>query len=725
MRRIFVGAVILVALSISSVAHAQITDVADDTIPPIPGAGHDYIHMLSEIVNPANGTVSLKIALPVPKGRGISVPFSLTYNSGAALHFAAWAPDQAGFAEQVTPPTGGWGTSLPYLTYSSTHYNFPYGDGLPGSPAETCFFTTGYMFYDASGGHALQLAAMSPPPFIIGSNGYCWQMNIQSDGQIPGFTPENSGGDSQVEATFPEPCAQANYTLVAMPTTCNSAQAEVDVFDGAGTLYYFGSSGIMPTNWIGSSDSYAFWATKMEDRNGNTVNFNATNGLTLTDTAGRTLVTMNNPNPGALVFAPTVITAGGLTYDLTYQTQPAPTFSLVGSQEELPTSVPTGITCGISFLPTATAPEVVKTISLPNNQKYIFSYDPTYGLLSEIQYPDGGWVKYTWKLSDTFSEDAIFTGLYNNLPVQQGCNMLYKTPVVSTRQVSFNGSSVALTQTFTYNTKWNTGSTDNYWTTKTTTVQTTDAVRGLTNQTVYTYSPVGQNAIPGFQGQGTNANLIAVEQYVQYYNWGVPVGSGTLRTLIKQWADQFNMLSQATVLENSEESEVSYQYGFGGAITQKNEYDYGAGSPGPLLRETLNTFQTFPADPRFPLNTPGFPATISTLQTLPCKSIVYNGAGTRVAETDAEYDGGTSICGASGSASTASALAAFFEQSIAAGITHHQFSDVRLDQVIQPSSPRTFFESHVQTSAQAFEKIHNGAGLGFDRALHHQLARRV
>ena len=71
------------------------------------------------------------------------------------------------------------------------------------------------------------------------------------------------------------------------------------------------------------------------------------------------------------------------------------------------------------------------------------------------------------------------------------------------------------------------------------------------------------------------------------------------------------------------------------------------------------------------------------------------------------------------------ALAAFFEQGIPARITYHQFRDVRLDQVIQPGGPRTFFQCHVQASAQAFEKIQNGAGLGFDRALHHQLARGI
>ena len=57
------------------------------------------------------------------------------------------------------------------------------------------------------------------------------------------------------------------------------------------------------------------------------------------------------------------------------------------------------------------------------------------------------------------------------------------------------------------------------------------------------------------------------------------------------------------------------------------------------------------------------------------------------------------------------------------GLHHQQLGDVRLDQVIQPGSPRTFFQRHVQTSAQTFQKIQNGAGLGFDRTFHHQLAQ--
>ena len=47
-------------------ARGQITNVDDTTSTPIEGAGHDYIKALSETVNPANGSVSLSIQLPIP-----------------------------------------------------------------------------------------------------------------------------------------------------------------------------------------------------------------------------------------------------------------------------------------------------------------------------------------------------------------------------------------------------------------------------------------------------------------------------------------------------------------------------------------------------------------------------------------------------------------------------------------------------------------------------------
>src|SRR5947207_14339808 len=52
-----------------SLSWAQITNVTDETSTPLPGTGHDYIGLLSETVNPANGSISLRINAPLPKGR--------------------------------------------------------------------------------------------------------------------------------------------------------------------------------------------------------------------------------------------------------------------------------------------------------------------------------------------------------------------------------------------------------------------------------------------------------------------------------------------------------------------------------------------------------------------------------------------------------------------------------------------------------------------------------
>lgn len=81
--------VVLLVLSVmfsACIAQAQITDVTDDQATPTPGVGHDYIHLLTETVNPANGSVSLRIQLPIPKSRGITVPFSIGYDSNGLLY---------------------------------------------------------------------------------------------------------------------------------------------------------------------------------------------------------------------------------------------------------------------------------------------------------------------------------------------------------------------------------------------------------------------------------------------------------------------------------------------------------------------------------------------------------------------------------------------------------------------------------------------------------------
>ena len=647
MRRILLGAVILMALSISSVAHAQVTSPPSPVNGPIPGVGHDYIHMLSETVNPSDGSVNLSIKLPTRAGRGISVPFSITYNSGSAYYITSYQPGYEAASLLTSPSYGGWGNSLPYMTFSSTAIPYPFSD-VPGSNSGTCYFASGYSFHDLSGAaHSLiGLGATSQPPSY-----YADCTNMGSN--IPSFLPRSTGNDSQVSAMFTKMCS-GPPGVDSEPYACNIyGQPPLAVFDAEGTIYSFPQGFVSYTGTL----PIVFWPTTIEDRNGNITQIVAENGpgggpVSVTDSTGQTLVSLTYPANSTV--DPTTISAGGLTYDLSYGSSPV-NFSFTG--EALPslgfTSTPSGLICSYQNTIGGTIGGLLSTITLPNGQKYSFYYDSTYGLLKEIIYPDGGWVKYTWEMSPVYEENSLFTGIFQNgTELANGCNSLYKVPVVATRQVGFAGSSTAaLSQTFSYGASWDQtqGATD-YWLTKTTTVQTTDNVTGKTAQRVYNYAPVTIPTLPGFGGGGAIGNVTAVEQSVQYFDWGQPTTTTPIKAVVKQWADQFNMTSEVTTLNGTSTSQVTYQYGFGGAVTQKQEYDNGS-----LLRSTATTYQTFPGNPMLPIQVQTLP---SNLLTFPCQTIVYNGtvsSSNRVAETDYLYDGGTSTCGTAGTPSVTAA----------------------------------------------------------------------
>jgi hypothetical protein len=101
------------ALSAGS-AHGQapqLNSVSNQTQTPIPGAGHDYQHLLGETVNFSNGSVSFKISFPTAQGRGITLPYAWSYNSGA-----------------VNPMDAGPNGNTPTWDYSLAHM-WPVRDG--------------------------------------------------------------------------------------------------------------------------------------------------------------------------------------------------------------------------------------------------------------------------------------------------------------------------------------------------------------------------------------------------------------------------------------------------------------------------------------------------------------------------------------------------------------------------------------------------------------------
>lgn len=138
-------------------AQAQIANVTGSTITPTPGTGHDYIGMLNETVDPASGNLSLRFNIPVPRGRGLTIPFAFTYDSnGSFPQPKQGAPGVLEWSSSKGVFPGAWSNTLPQLSASLLQY------AAPGNyPPVYCYASTGYMFTDPAGGkHALGLSAV-------------------------------------------------------------------------------------------------------------------------------------------------------------------------------------------------------------------------------------------------------------------------------------------------------------------------------------------------------------------------------------------------------------------------------------------------------------------------------------------------------------------------------------------------------------------------------------
>src|SRR5258708_1319399 len=113
--------------------------------------------------------------------------------------------------------------------------------------------------------------------------------------------------------------------------------------------------------------------------------------------------------------------------------------------------------------------------------------------------------------------------------------------------------------------------------------------------------------------------------------------SGTLlRTVATTW-DGGNIfpITSVTALENNQQSSVATTYDGYGNVTKVQEYDWGSGTPGPLVRTTVKNYVT---DSSY-IN--------SNLLNLVLQEIVYAGdvTGTVTSHTDYAYDQNTiTIC---------------------------------------------------------------------------------
>lgn len=562
---------------------------------PIAG-GHDYVHLLSETVNPATGGLSVRIQLPVPKGRGITAPAVIAYSSGE-LSSLIEPSGSLLWATSTQNPNGqstGWGsTSGIPLTAAASEWNFTSPEPPQGqSEIQNCNYASGFSFTDLNGtSHTLGVGAVT----LATNNSSGGQCNTaivnsgQSDGQVEGWLGSNT--QSQL---------------------ANGSGIGISVIDINGNTY----SGVTP----GMSSNGASFVT-MEDRNGNIVS--PATWTTGTDTAGRSMAVQIPAVAGTY-------TVYGLQYTVATEQ-----ISLNYTPQQTLTIVTGASNCNLTgvFGANHATITVISSITLPNGEEYQFHYDPTYGVIDEIDFPEGGKVTYSWGLSSSYEEVASFPAIQSGtgMSMSNACTVQYQVPVVTSRTVYFNGSSADQYQTYSYTATWN----QTLWVSKNTSVSTTDEVTGNTFLTKYSYSPTANDVASPFNS--ATFPTVPMESTVQHFDWGN--SSTPLDTVTEAWYSQFEKACEVHTLNNGQSYAHFYtwQYGF---ISDDKEYDFQSGSnlashctptgfttpSGTPTRETITTFQQF-TSPVPPNLTFAKPLTVS----------VY-GNGTKIAETDYAYD---------------------------------------------------------------------------------------
>jgi len=163
-------------------------------------------------------------------------------------------------------------------------------------------------------------------------------------------------------------------------------------------------------------------------------------------------------------------------------------------------------------------------------------------------------------------------------------------------------------------------------------------------KTVYTYSPaILSPPIDWYLFPSPLADLfsfIPIESSIVDYD----ANDSILRTTVKT----------GVVLPSTETTTIgdpltgptiqkTYQYSGWDNISEVDETSFGAGTPGPIIRKTLTSYQAFP------------PAAFGfSPADRPCKQLIEDGSSNVIAETDTLYDGGTSVCGTPGTPSLVS-----------------------------------------------------------------------
>ena len=398
-------------------------------------------------VDPLTGSLSVTIPFTTTPagGRGPKIPFTLHYNSASTVTLQSqgsysvgipgilsittttalnnivqqfrWSPTPIG---PTTGPVGPWTTSGPFLysavtTIPDQNYTETVGNiNVNINAGSGCTIYGPYIYTDESGAaHDMNLEMTN-----IGSSNT--NMAPPCSGQVSGgafvpYGPTSATTDGSALAT--------TWSQQIGDTTLNGFPPNILYPDG--TQFYLGTTVTGRT---------------LEDSNGNQATFvKSGNTWTATDSLGRAAFTTTIPvgYPGQIPPGNYNVTTSGESgnsesYSLLFQTTSLGTFNMpnpIGGT--LATAgirnlgfCLTSITCTTEFgiiqpTPGSTLP-VLTQITLPDSTQYLFTYDTTYGTISKIEFPTGGYVRFVWGIrGDTGGYGAYW--YISTLVVTEAC----------------------------------------------------------------------------------------------------------------------------------------------------------------------------------------------------------------------------------------------------------------------------------------------------------------
>jgi RHS repeat-associated protein len=380
--------------------------------------------------------------------------------------------------------------------------------------------------------------------------------------------------------------------------SAGSSSLNATATDGSGyTLSANGASGSVYTRkgtLIGPPNNQFSGVGTLTDRNGNVISVDSSGNIT--DTLG--------------TVALAVAGSGTPSSPITFTYTP-------------PNGTPTAYTANFTSL----------TVKTNFGCSGVAEFGPTAeNLLTSISLPDGTEYTFTYEQTSGFSGD--YTGRLASVTLPTGGTITYTYPGSNDGVECSDGSTASLTRTVNPGGEWQyarSGS-GTAWTTT-----ITDPTTPTNNQTVLNFQsviPVAGSAASFYETerkiyQGSTSGTLLKTIFTCYNGATSPCNSTAVAQPISQ-------LTAYVQWPGGLESKINTTYNSYGLVTEKDEYAYGAGSPGSIVRKTVTAYA--------PLSNGivGMPSTIT----------IEDGSSNIKAQTTYCYDegtpSGTPTCAATG-----------------------------------------------------------------------------